>query len=862
MATNQPSLDVNGKGSHSWHVDILDDHQDPMEHRHEDLNRYFTTPSIRPLVLKEEEMVVLPDETIDDRMDQDEMDEHEQHLSQQLTNLSVTGTKRRLSDSSSNEKSVAKKKKKVSDPSDFADTYNDHIILYEEKEDEIPNYLSVTNSFFESRIKKIFEGDRSASIDTLRDIAVAKHRALFFEQQKRLLLVYLRSGQGTLKENVGESMVIDLQYWPKAVTDLAMDKVDGKNVYEHFLQQRIQVMDEKIVSYKKKVDEWTRMCPEWTTIMEETIDGLIESGGMKWIRMHYDAQIGLVECEYDVAILERQYLHAQPNAYQLEMADDLYELRSDYEKARRILMELKQSISLHRVPKELHEAMLSVIYDLQSTASASSNRSEQLVRQKMTEYMGICINKAEHAFHQCRQRLHVAIEKVWREHHESQRQAADAPRMALMPKVLTDLIEKRFMKITDRWRIIYNYRMTARLDTSTKLIGYGPCLVMHTASFLTKAQLHLLNRGPTYVIPCQWLSAATSPASMTETMKYLYMPLKQQLTRLFAKHHVNIALSMDLQLKLSEQFHEQFAQPIPNAVRERSLMEKKVMRSTQHLLEQHQSEWILRRTNNDLNTFYLGDRKVFDEQVKMFLGKTDLFEFQLTINEEKYGTEWQEDIHGLIDSMNFMLRRVHEKKGINDELLKQLTVDASTIKLPYLYFLPELTQDQELHVVPIISAYQGPTWHLGRFLDRKLRLFVRRVLSDTRIEDENDFAQKFHHYCRTHRSFKSNTLFASVRITNYSAMVTYTMMVDAVEYMLRDHLPGNVLENVSIVHIKNLVQLFLFNNLFVYENKVYTCVKGSPTTIPLSETLTEMYLCQWQNLLLKELRARQQFFGR
>lgn len=355
MATNQASFDVNGKGSHSWHVDILDDHHDPMEHRPEDLNRYFTTPSIRPLVLKEEEMVVLPDENIDDHhMDQDEIDEHEQHLSQQMTNLSVTETKRRLSDSSSNEKSVAKKKKKVSDPSDLTDLYDDEIILYEEKEDQIPIYLSATNSFFESRVKKILAGDRSMSIDSLRDIAVAKHRALFFEQQKRLLLVYLRSGQGNLKENVGESVAIDLHYWPKAVRTLAMDKAEGDNIYEHLLQQRIQVMDEKILSYKKKVDEGKRMCPEWTTMMEETIDALIESGGMKWIRMHYDAQIGLVECEYDVAICERQYLHAKPNWYQLETADELYHLRFDYEKARRILMELKQSISLHRVPKELH----------------------------------------------------------------------------------------------------------------------------------------------------------------------------------------------------------------------------------------------------------------------------------------------------------------------------------------------------------------------------------------------------------------------------------------------------------------------------------------------------------------------------
>ena len=72
----------------------------------------------------------------------------------------------------------------------------------------------------------------------------------------------------------------------------------------------------------------------------------------------------------------------------------------------------------------------------------------------------------------------------------------------------------------------------------------------------------------------------------------------------------------------------------------------------------------------------------------------------------------------MIESMNYILRRIHEKKGIDDQLLHRLTVDPSTIKLPYLYFLPMITLDNELSVMPVISAYEGPTWLIGRFLDR------------------------------------------------------------------------------------------------------------------------------------------------
>ena len=270
-------------------------------------------------------------------------------------------------------------------------------------------------------------------------------------------------------------------------------------------------------------------------------------------------------------------------------------------------------------------------------------------------------------------------------------------------------------------------------------------------------------------------------------MKELYGPLKQQLTRLFAKHHVNLALSMDIHKKLGQHFDEQFSPTIPVDLQQRSSDEKRVMSSIRRLLVQEPLNSILRRTADNMNTFYLGDAKEFNDKSIEFMVKTDLYEFQQVIDEKKYGTEWQKDVYEMIESLNFMLRRVHEKKGIDSEVLKQLTVDPATIKLPYLYFLPQINRDQTLSVVPIIAAYESPTWLLGRFLDRLLRPEVLRVMRRIGVDDETDFAVKLRQFYQSRRLWTTKTLLVTIRVKNFYAMASHSYMADVLEYFLLDH---------------------------------------------------------------------------
>lgn len=184
------------------------------------------------------------------------------------------------------------------------------------------------------------------------------------------------------------------------------------------------------------------------------------------------------------------------------------------------------------------------------------------------------------------------------------------------------------------------------------------------------------------------------------------------------------------------------------------------------------------------------------------------------------------------------------------------------IKIPFLYFIPGISRNNEVPVMPMIFTYDSPTWKLGLFLDRLLRPLARRVMQSTTFIDEIDFAQKLHKFCHTERHLTTNTLLVTIRVTNYYTMASHASMAEVLGYFFRDKLIWNKLENIPAVQIKNLVQLFLYNNIFVYDDEIYSCVKGSPITMPLSETLANIYLCQGQGTILTEVSSRHQFFGR
>ena len=135
-------------------------------------------------------------------------------------------------------------------------------------------------------------------------------------------------------------------------------------------------------------------------------------------------------------------------------------------------------------------------------------------------------------------------------------------------------------------------------------------------------------------------------------------------------------------------------------------------------------------------------------------------------------------------------------------------------------------------------------------------------MRSTLFINETDFSRKLIHYTYTERCLTSSTIFVTIQIVNFYTMVSHKHMTKILGYFLQDNLPENKLEKISIITIQNLMQLFLYNNIFHYKGKIFTCAKGSPNTMALTDTLADIYLFEWQKLILKEIGVKRELFGR
>ncbi|CAF5163541.1 unnamed protein product, partial [Rotaria magnacalcarata] len=154
------------------------------------------------------------------------------------------------------------------------------------------------------------------------------------------------------------------------------------------------------------------------------------------------------------------------------------------------------------------------------------NKHEKLIQRKKLDFVAIKIIAAEMKFYQCLREFDHELAAMWKNHRELVKNKG-------MSTTLTDLIEKRFTGITDRWRDVYNYRLNCYFrnfysdfePTNTnadgdkmKRIGFSSSIIIDAIHQLSDKELQLLNRGPSYVPPGQ-ISISSSGQSVDDIIK-------------------------------------------------------------------------------------------------------------------------------------------------------------------------------------------------------------------------------------------------------------------------------------------------------------------------------------------------------
>ncbi|CAF5140036.1 unnamed protein product, partial [Rotaria magnacalcarata] len=230
---------------------------------------------------------------------------------------------------------------------------------------------------------------------------------------------------------------------------------------------------------------------------------------------------------------------------------------------------------------------------------------------------------------------------------------------------------------------------TKEIDQKSNNSGFSSFLIIDAIHRFSDKELQLLNRGHTYVPPCQ-TSILSSCHSMDDIVDIKYAPLKHQLNSLFSKHHINVALSLETQQKISDQFADSFSVPIPSSLHQRALYEDRLILSIRYSL--NENNLILRRTADNMNTFYLGNRQEFETKAYDYLSKSDAYKVLLNKDKDNGGQQWQIELKQMVESMNLLLESLKNHKAVNIDLFNRLLVDASKVKLTCLYFLPDVSK--------------------------------------------------------------------------------------------------------------------------------------------------------------------------
>ncbi|CAF4958577.1 unnamed protein product [Rotaria sp. Silwood1] len=885
--------------------DTIDDTNDGLQFSSETLNQYFLSGQMPSLIYPEEkiEYDILQDPY---PIEEKELDE-ETFLSQKLSQLSTihkepmdTSTmlekKRRYSTTTS--PCVTSKKMKKSDhdtddnnDDDQDDDMNDN----DTKQDQIPNYLSMQHKPFVSMAQDIIKNVHSITIQDIQQLAFYIHQIEALRIKKQITTLYLQSVTGTLTQPECDLIEVDRQVWPMQVKSLVLDKYpvstaatiaapattttmgtnqpDRQSFCEKLLNDRIQERTEEIQSIEEKMITKKNTLTELTLHMNEVIKMFVQEYGIKPLQFKYEFKKTLTTYDFQLEILERKYRRELSNEYQLEIATRLSNMKRDFEKSKRVLLELKQGVFFNK-----SFIFADSIQTLPSTSNDTTLKHETRPRQLFNQYeiqlrckkldsLAIRLPLAEQTYYRFQEKFDHELSAMWKSHRNLVQNQG-------MTTSLINLLEQRLNTITDRWRDIYNYRVDYFLQNAydeldpmhnnetleyVKIMAPSASILINATHTFNDQQLQLLSRGPSYVPPCL-MYTSLSNESMDDIVKKQYAPLKHQINNLLLKYKINLNLQMEIQKKVYDLFKNLFTKSIPSNLYQRAMYEKNLIQSIQTSLKKN--NLILRRTADNMNIFYLGNLQDFESKADKYLTTSEDYDILFNMNDVNNEKPFNVAFKEMIESMNSLLEKLKTHKAISSDLYERFIADPNKVKLPYLYFLPNLSNEKGMSLVPMVTSEYSATWKIAKYLNQLLRPFADGVLRSTTFVNETDFIRQLNRYGTTERRLRPTTLFCSIKITNFYTLDEHRNMIDTIGYFLQDHLVTNKLGLLTVQTIRNLLHLFLYNNIFSYKEDIFKFTKGAPNTVALTETLSNIYLFVWQKKLLKEVNQSIELFGR
>ncbi|CAM2723375.1 unnamed protein product [Rotaria socialis] len=813
--------------------DMDDDRQEIermiMEDYYEDLDFYSDQEDTEEEEEEQQPSIIL------DKMhgDQQQQQDQEQMLSQKLSQLSTEGHKRPLSTPSTSQEENPKKKICLP-PTDID-------VQHPEQTNQITSYLETMDDMFH---RTMFHDNGRPLPNNLKNFIHCQHGIGVAQLHLKRWTRYREAG-------------VQQQIWSNEVKKLFTMKEINEKQYAIYVEKYINKINQKLEELQQQKNTLKEDGRQWMTdIIEDKLNEFIETYRLLPSRMKSDYYLAQFEYDYQDQLLEREFLSLQPTEQQIEMATNLYKAYNEYIQTKYEFIELKHRVQCNQPTQTSVTQASSMLLMTLTSNPEFFHQDIDYENKQLQKYFNECMTKAI-----------VDAEKKLYECQRSYQEQEKLASSILTSDSLMTIIQHRYRLAEEKYHGIQEFHLNYYLrqhfgqqsdDFNLAKISFLPTIIVHASMHdLNKEHLQLLSRGPTYVSPYQQL--------IEENLEKNYKPLQHDLNKLLVKSDVNLVQTIILQKQVKDLYMKMFSKTttttmISKAMLERAYYEQQLIDKIRNDLKSF--NLILRRTANRRNVFYLGDRILFEKLCNEFMLETDRFELEMEINNDNV-QETQDYLQGKIKSMNREFKTIFMDTKKYKDQLNRITVLIGKVELPYLYFLPDLWKQTTLDVKPMVMVTkQSATYRLGQFIDSILRTVINIHRQGRMFSNGSDFLRKFHEYIdRTHR-LSSKTKFVTITIGNFYHMVSHDHMLNTLtDFFLQCyHLP--CIENIQVTKVIQLISLFLHNNRFYYDGKIYRYRKGGPASSGLIETLSNIYLSRMEQCLIEQNSMHNEFYGR
>jgi hypothetical protein len=247
-------------------------------------------------------------------------EQEEQHLSQQFRQLSASVKP----PSTGNKRSAITPTTPTTPTRASTATSKKLKTVQEQTNDDVPQYLSMKNKFFERFIVPVLDKAHvHIPIEDLRSMAILKHKLALVHLSQKLWTAYLQSGTGHLKgdkqQTVGQAPLFT---WPKELKtrmikdgrSAAESESPNHKTYLNYVNEKLQQLNIQNIRYQDQLRQQQQqlMEPNFTSAIEKAIDQFVEEHGIILHRLRTEQETTQIEFDYKDCLLDWEFNRENP----------------------------------------------------------------------------------------------------------------------------------------------------------------------------------------------------------------------------------------------------------------------------------------------------------------------------------------------------------------------------------------------------------------------------------------------------------------------------------------------------------------------------------------------------------------------